>query len=185
MSGSRAGTLTANGICGPNEKGIFSTFFCFTGGQTYQMSGAQRTAVNKSIDYRESFHKTISTHDCIPKNSVVMIDNERIKTIAKLSRIATLKDNWNGEGATPFSSTLISLVWQIITQLNIQPEVFPTAADSIQLEYEKDDGSYLEFEICEDQKAEVFSIDAQGNEIYEEITVDLDVINEMVAQFYG
>ncbi len=185
MSGSTAGTLTVTGVYGPNINRIISTFFRIPGGKTYQLNGTQRVAVNEIIDYSSPIVRNYSPYSSLTGDYVVVIDNEKMKNLNKIIRIEELKDNWDGDGAEPFSKSLISSVRQIITGLYIQPEVFPTAADSIQLEYEKDDGSYLEFEIGEDKKAAVFSIDSEGNETNEEITVDLDVINEMVAQFYG
>ena len=185
MSGSAAGVLTANGTYGPYKNRVISTFIRFTGGETYRINGAQRFGMDERIDISRPIIRNYSYNSSVTGNNVVVIDNEKMKNLNKIIRIEELKDNWDGDGAEPFSKSLISSVRQIITGLYIQPEVFPTAADSIQLEYEKDDGSYLEFEIGEDKKAAVFSIDSEGNETNEEITVDLDVINEMVAQFYG
>lgn len=59
-----------------------------------------------------------------------------------------MQDNWNGYGAKQFSKNLITRLSKIISILDTQPEIFPTGAQSIQLEYENDN-AYLEFEIYE------------------------------------
>ncbi len=50
---------------------------------------------------------------------------------------------------------------EILKMLPILPDIFPTFRDSIQFEYEKSDGEYLEFEVFED-KIGVFSLSSDG-----------------------
>lgn len=66
--------------------------------------------------------------------------------------IYALKDDWNGEGAAKFDKDLILKCIQLINSKDLkhQPEIFPTGRDSIQFEYEKENGDYLEFEIYSD-----------------------------------
>lgn len=85
-------------------------------------------------------------------------DNTKI-----LDSILKLEKDWNDNNADPFSKILINKCKLIIEDLTVQPDIFPTANDSIQMEYEKDNGSYLEFEIF-DNRIEVFCIDSFGNE---------------------
>lgn len=66
-----------------------------------------------------------------------------------LCQIASLKENWNGYGAEPFSASLINTCNALISVLEPQPAIFPTGRGSIQFQYELKDGSYLEFEIFE------------------------------------
>lgn len=113
-----------------------------------------------------------------------IIDNPRIERIKKLKRIAALPDNWNGNGAKAFSKSLIDKVDNLVLNLLITPEVFPTAENSIQLEYDKADKSHLEIEIFED-RAEIYEVDSAGNESYEKVAPDLRSIDKVVAAFYG
>jgi len=70
-----------------------------------------------------------------------------------LSEIGQLQNNWNQYGADKFKQELIFKCLKIInhTDLRFQPEIFPTAQQSIQFEYEPDDNHYLELEIFEDR----------------------------------
>lgn len=115
----------------------------------------------------------------------VVIDEEKMCNLKKLDQIAVLKDGWNGNKAKAFEPELISKVRSVITSLQIQPEVFPTACNSIQIEYEKEDGSYLEINLCLADTWEVFEISREGEETYTSITADSDAVKKVVNTFYG
>lgn len=68
--------------------------------------------------------------------------------------------------------------------LEIQPEIFPTACESLQLEYDKADGSHLEIELNESENAEVFLVDASGHESIKNISASTEAINKVVNDFY-
>lgn len=71
--------------------------------------------------------------------------------LLKLEKFRHFKQGWNGYDADPFSDELISYVREaIIIDLDIIPEVFPSADNSIQLEYTWDN-KYLEFQVFEDK----------------------------------
>lgn len=75
------------------------------------------------------------------------------ENIEILSEIGELEDNWNNYGAPKFNQSLIFKCLRIITSSNLkfQPEIFPTARQSIQFEYEPDDYHYFEIEIFIDR----------------------------------
>lgn len=67
-----------------------------------------------------------------------------------LNEIADLKDNWNCNGAKAFPESIfryMSDLMDTIDPKNRPTRFFPTASDSIQFEYEKSNGEYLEFEL--------------------------------------
>lgn len=55
-----------------------------------------------------------------------------------------MKENWNGNGAPGFSSSLMDRIEALINELNIQPEIFPTALSTIQLEYDNSRKDHME-----------------------------------------
>ena len=69
---------------------------------------------------------------------------KNINTILSFKKFAS---NWNGNGAEPFSENIIQRAFDFINspELKFQPNVFPTARQSIQFEYEKSNGDYLFF----------------------------------------
>lgn len=69
--------------------------------------------------------------------------------------------------------------------MDIQPEVFPTACESLQLECDKQDGSHMEIELTEDESAEFFVVDSRGGETIGDIQAGIEAINKMVNAFYG
>jgi len=115
----------------------------------------------------------------------------KIRNITKLYEYSQLGDDWDSEGAKPFSTELIYLAWGKILNLEIQPKVSPTMRESIQLEYEKDNGDYLEFEIYEDS-IDVFEIiDGDEDECKLDVSYNLNKIvnvfhenNKTVYYFY-
>ncbi len=73
-----------------------------------------------------------------------------LKNLAKLESFRHFQVNWDGNGALPFMEAQIEKAKLILFNLPKQPEIFPTARQSVQFEYEKENGDYLEFEIFED-----------------------------------
>lgn len=64
---------------------------------------------------------------------------------------------------SPFSKKVISQSRLLLVTLNFPPEVFPTAAESIQFEYENTDGRYLEINV-KDNEFIVFYVDKNEDE---------------------
>ena len=126
----------------------------------------------------------VKSNDEKELSEIIRFINQRKKqkNMAKLHEYSQLEDNWNLDGAKCFSKKLIDLTWEKIDELEIQPEVFPTMRESIQFEYEKENGDYLEFEIYED-KIEVFCILDKGEKEYM-LTVS-DDLNGIVNKFHG
>jgi hypothetical protein len=111
-------------------------------------------------------------------------ESKKLDNLKRLDEISKLEENWNDNGAKPFSNRLITKARYIIDDLLIQPEVFPTARNSIQLEYEKKTGEYMEFEIYE-SSIKVYIVDQNENEDEYEIEYSEKKINDAVGAFYG
>ena len=101
------------------------------------------------------------------------LSSELIDNLARLNSFKNLKKGWNGYDAEPLSEKLINRVISIVRILPIQPEIFPTGRESIQLEYHNGE-NYLEFEIYEDS-IDAFKI-VDGVETEEADINSLDVL---------
>jgi len=112
------------------------------------------------------------------------MSEEKIFNLKKLDQIELLEDGWNGNTAKAFKTSFISKIREIITALEVQPEIFPTAYNSIQMEYEKEDGSYLEIEIIPADTWEVFKINNKGKESFFSIAANVEAITKVVNSFY-
>lgn len=67
-----------------------------------------------------------------------------------------------------------------------EPFVCPTACGSIQFEYEKDNGDYLEFEIYEDRIEVYLDTLSDGEEEFNLQGISAtDKMKQMVVDFYG
>ena len=113
------------------------------------------------------------------------VNHGQLMNMQKLNTIASLQDNWNYNNAKAFSKTLISKVRTIITFLDVQPEIFPTACNSLQLEYDKNNGAHMEIEIWENKDAEVFVVKDNGEEHLFTVKANVEQINQLVNKFYG
>jgi hypothetical protein len=67
--------------------------------------------------------------------------------------------------------------------LEYQPEVFPTACDAVQLEWENKNNEYLEMEVLENS-INIFQIDSAGGEQQSTIGIDEDIVKKVVREFY-
>ena len=74
---------------------------------------------------------------------------------------------------------------ELIDKLNIQPEIFPTALGTIQIEYDNSRRDHMEIEIGEEDIAEIFIVYFNGEESIEQIPATANHINERVIDFYG
>lgn len=107
------------------------------------------------------------------------------KSILKLDEIKSLKKNWNGNNAKPIPNKIINKAKALVINLNRQPQIFPTANDSIQIEYDGDNNSYLELQITKKNILSYYKIDRSGKESMGEIPGSSFSLNELVEEFYG
>lgn len=110
-----------------------------------------------------------------------LLGEKQQESYARLDELAAYKADWNGNGANPFATELINICKDIINELRYQPEIYPTAIGAIQFEYDKDDGSYIEFEVYPD-KANVYRKDPSGKA--NSMTIKLSDIKKEVDAFY-
>lgn len=110
------------------------------------------------------------------------VKNDNLK---KLDIIENLKPGWNGNQAPAIPVKTIKKVRELINALPIQPEVFPTALKTIQLEYDNSRHDHMEIEVGESNTAEIFIVTYFGDETVEFISADISSLQERVLQFYG
>lgn len=107
------------------------------------------------------------------------------ENLLKLDEIKSLKRNWNGNRAKPISKKIVNKTKSLIINLERQPQVFPTANDSIQIEYDGENNSYLELQVTKQNKLSYFKIDKNGVEITGTIPCSSFALNALVEEFYG
>ncbi|WP_052455732.1 hypothetical protein [Bhargavaea cecembensis] len=102
----------------------------------------------------------------------------------RLQLMKSLQFGWDGEHAQEISLSLIQNVEYMISDLIYQPEIQPTAAGSIQLEYERENGDYLEIELT-DEEMEIFKSLSRGIETLEVAELSSNRINRELNDFYA
>ncbi len=113
-------------------------------------------------------------------------DRETIKkteNLRILESFKTLKNNWDGYNAPEIDFYLIEKCKEIISSytLHTQPDIFPTGRNSIQFEYESDNGKYLEIEIYLD-KLSMYYTDNETE--IENDNISFDEANIFISKFF-
>lgn len=103
------------------------------------------------------------------------------RNIEIINSFANLPQNWNDNGATPFSTSLIHAATRLIQDLEYQPEVFPTGRASILFEYGKPSGEFLSLEVFEN-KIETFFV--PNNETQTLGHCDIVELRRIVNEFH-
>lgn len=107
----------------------------------------------------------------------------------KVDEMYKFKKNWNLYGADPIPKETLDLTKKVLKELTMQPEVFPTGASTIQLEYEKGN-NYLEIELyknnlkvflIDENREESFSIKAKYK--FKKIDSIIDYINFLIEEY--
>ncbi|MCQ2504390.1 MAG: hypothetical protein MJ103_04075 [Saccharofermentans sp.] len=112
-----------------------------------------------------------------------LFGKDKITNLKRLSEIEKLTDNWNNNGAGKIPASIIKSVRKLLMTIEFQPEIFPTACDALQLEWDNSKGEYLEMEILEDS-VNVFQIDSEGSELHSTIEFDEEAVKALVRDFY-
>lgn len=107
-----------------------------------------------------------------------------VNNLRKLDEIRTLPRNWNGNGAKRFSRKIINRAKNLLLNLDRQPQVFPTANDSIQIEYDGDENSYLEFQVTKKRTLHFYKVDKIGVEKMGIIPCSPYAVNALLEKFY-
>lgn len=107
------------------------------------------------------------------------------KNLLKLYEIKSLKRNWNGNRAKPISKKIVNKTKSLIINLEKQPQIFPTANDSIQLEYDGENNSYLELQITKYNVLSYFKVDKEGKEFNGTIPCSSFALSALIEDFYG
>lgn len=118
---------------------------------------------------------------------VVVQSMKQNQNLKKLWDIQMLDDNWNGYNGKAISSIIVETAQKIVQKICIQPQIFPTGRNSIQMQFELEDRSYLEFEIFEEK---IICMEVPRR-VYSEASFfelqidDIPEINKIVKEFYG
>lgn len=112
-----------------------------------------------------------------------VLNHAQQENLRKLEQISLLTDNWNGNGAKAFDKQLVAKVKDLIGALGVQPEIFPLSYGSIQMEYTKEDGSYLEFEINLNDTWNAFEVNENGEESAFSVAADAEAVNKIAKDF--
>lgn len=99
----------------------------------------------------------------------------------KLRSLKNLGKNWNNYNAPSIECDVIDKAEKIISNLDYQPDIFPTGRGSIQIEYFLDDQNLVEIEI-EIEKIYAYRI-KNGYEFEREI--DSSQINDIISELYA
>lgn len=116
-------------------------------------------------------------------DGVALMTPDKSSNLNTLVDIALLRDDWNENGAKAFSNELLKRCRELILKLTIQPDIYPTAEESIQFEWEKPNGDYLEVEIFEDFTCRKYLEKCDGTQ--EMDVIDITMVGDLVDRFFA
>lgn len=99
----------------------------------------------------------------------------------KLRVIKGLRKGWNGYNGEVIAESLISMVENLLSDLDYQPRVFPTGRGTLQIESYLDNNNFLEIEISLED-AYLYQL-KNGVELEKEI--DISEINDIINDLYS
>ena len=105
--------------------------------------------------------------------------NNLTSNLQKLDLFANLKPGWDGHNAPSIPSEVIRKTRELIGELSQQPELFPTALKTIQLEYNNSQNDHM----SDSSTAQLFIVAQSGDEAIETIPFDVHSISERISQF--
>lgn len=108
-----------------------------------------------------------------------LADTKADAVYEKLSRIEQLTENWNGYGAVPISKEVIANTRRLLGFLAVKPEVFPVPDGSIQIEYDRKDGAYLEIHVENENNYSSYRVDSDGTESSEDSLSFAEVVDRI------
>ena len=115
------------------------------------------------------------------------INEMQLANLDRLDNIALLKDDWNGYDGKKINETSIAVSRNIIRNILKQPVLYPTGRDSIQLQFELKDKSYLEFEVFEN-RITCMQVPKRiyANAVFQTLEItDIQAISRIIEVFYG
>ena len=145
-------------------------------------SGCHALAANNTFVIENSRGESLGYSTVNPSLDLLTIENKN-----KLMNMEKFDYDWNGNGAKAFSKKSIDLFNKIIDSVCKQPQIAPTGNESLLLQYEKNDGSFLAFDVSISKTSMVLI--PKGNfDLAKEETFaggDIGSINSAVSNFYG
>lgn len=146
---------------------------------------------------RKNFERTYDYSDvnnmkwCIIYNNHLTgnsgINQKQLDNLDRLYNISLLEDGWNGYGSKKINEISIEVSKNIIKNISFQPIIYPTGRDSIQMQFELKDRSYLEFEIFQEKiTCMVVPKRVYAKASFKKLKItDVYLISRIVKEFYG
>ena len=128
-----------------------------------------------------------SPTSAVNRASDIVVDPYKIKNYLLLQEISELEDDWDGYGASRIPEECINISKDIVEVLPIQPLISPTGRNTIYMQYDLSDKSFLGFEVGSSHVTmlRIYKAD-YANAYQENITFDKIMrIKQEVASFYG
>ena len=116
--------------------------------------------------------------DNIPKLSNQLRDPKTM-IVEKIASFQELLQGWDGYNAMAILPQTISVASRLVLLFSKNPEVYPIGNGHIQLEFENNNGEYIEFEVCSDNRVNVYR-ESNGVEIEDNV---IDINNKKDEQY--
>ncbi len=144
------------------------------------VTGEMSNTFNDKI-YNQPLNKNASYY---PQTINCTYDKAKQELYSLLDEFASYEKNWNNNDADPFSDVLIQKCKALIGELNVIPEIFPVANNSIQFEFDKENGDFLKFNVFDDHITMFMKL-KNGTAISERLNNTDNIIKEVIKFYDG
>ena len=169
-------------------------------GMAICMMGTVPSSIPVEIDLSKQYSYV---YDCSKKKDIAnvsktvfnkcaaekIVDIAMLMNLKKIGSIACFQNDWDGNDASPFTHDAIELFRYVIKNLNKQPEIAPTAANSLLLQYSLKDGGMLYYNLSLDRTERVYlprgDILQAEEKIFSNEEDLIAIINDDVEKIYG
>ena len=100
--------------------------------------------------------------------------------------ISKLEQNWNGYNAPPIEYIVVDNAKKVIDILKYQPDIYPTARNSIQIEYNegKNRSAYLEIEVYKDKYTILIVYEHNYQAAFTDTITDILKLSSVIQPFF-
>ena len=147
----------------------------------------QRGIIREVSPVKDRWQVNIVQSSIMNRDNEILVNEDMIRNFKRLDEFAALEKDWDGYDAAPLPLPVIDAARGIVRHLFRQPCLFPTAADTIQLEYRNSSGGLFAVQIGEYGPYEGYRRDGAGkrNSFIIQPSEAIDKINKLAAEFYG
>ena len=115
-----------------------------------------------------------------------LIKIDKASLFKRIDDITLLEQDWNGYNASPISKDIITNAKKVVNILIYQPEIFPTARNTIQFEYNIGNNrtAYLEIEVYANKYTVLIVYEHNYQSAFQDVITNISKLTNVINPFF-